>query len=223
VVNVLKNPPDIELNTGDIVFVNNCAKCKYTDDQINNCFQYVYRNMFNSFRWYIQGNAPYTHAAVILKLNVDGISKPYICHIDGGAPMYDELRQEYIAGVGAVVSSPHHINVCGGEVHVHKYKGPRIDNDMTSWVMENRNIKYPHSMCKLAIVNGLKLDKNPSGVMACTDFVENTLHHIGVLDKKFISGQSTINDVVKIALTHDCYNHTPIVLKNKCYDAKHFG
>jgi hypothetical protein len=223
VVNVLKDPPDIELNTGDIVFVNNCAKCKYTDDHMNNGFQYVYRNMFNSFRWYVQGRSPYTHTAIILRLNIDGISKPYICHIDGGAPMYDELRHKYIAGAGPVVSSLHHINVCGGEVHVYKYKGPKIDNDMTPWVMKNRNIKYPNSMYKLTMVNGLQRDKNPDGVMACTDFVENTLHHIGVLDKKFVSGQSTINDVLNIVRTHDCYSHTPVVLKNKCFDAKHFG
>ena len=73
------------------------------------------------------------------------------------------------------------------------------------------------------MVNGLKWGKNHDGVMACTDFVENTLHYIGIMDKKFIYGQSTIKDILHIVQTHDCYNHIPIILKNKCYDNKHFG
>ena len=220
---VLKNSPDIELDTGDILFVRNCAKCKYTNNPMDTGFQFVYRNMFNSFRWYLIDRAPYTHVAIILKLNVDGVTKPFICHMDGGAPMYDELRHKYIAGVSAVVSSLHHINVCGGVIHLYKYKGPRIKKDMLQWIMKNRNTKYPSSMYKLAMANALKWDKNPEGVMACTDFVENTLHNMNVIGKDMVSGQSTINDIVKLATTHENYEHVPVVLKNKCYEAKHFG
>ena len=220
--NVLKHPPDIELDTGDILFVRNCAKCKYTNDPMNNGFQWVYRNMFNSFRWYLTDRAPYTHTAIILRLNVDGMTKPYICHMDGGAPMYDELRHKYIAGVSAVVSSLHHVNVCGGVIHVYKYKGPKIKQDMMQWIMQNRNTKYPSSMYKLAMSNALKWDKNPEGVMACTDFVENTLYKMNVINKDLVSGQSTINDIIRLVKAHKDYEHVPIVLKNKCYEAKHF-
>lgn len=222
VADILKNPPDIELRTGDIVFVKNCTKCKYSDDFMNNGFQYVYRNMFNSFRWYITDQAPYTHVAIVIRLNITGKEIPYICHMDGGMPMYDELRKKYIAGNGAVVSSMRHINVCGGVVHVYRYRGESIKKDMLQWIKSNENTKYPHSMYKLTMSNALKWDKNPEGVMACTDFVENTLNHIGVLGKNHVSGQSTINDIFNIVKKNEVYESVPIILKNKCYNTRHF-
>ena len=222
-IDVLSSPPDTDLRTGDIIFVKNCTKCKYTDDYMNNGFQYVYRNMFNTCRWYLTSMAPYTHVAVIVRLNIDGETKPYICHVDGGAPMYDEIRRKYIAGMGVVVSKLNYINTHGGAVHMYRYKGLDIKKNMNKWISTNEKSVYPSSLYKLTMSNALKWDKNPKGVMACTDFVENTLAYMEIISKDLISSQSTINDVVSIVKNNKLYEHTPVVLKNKCYDEKHFG
>jgi hypothetical protein len=210
-----------DLQTGDILFVRNCTKCKYNDDFMNNGFQWVYRNMFNSLRWYITKHSPYTHTAVIIRLNIEGEEKPYICHMDGGMPMYDVYRNKYISGTGVVVSNLQYVDTCGGVAHIYKYKGPRIKKNMLPWIESNNNSKYPSSMYKLMMANALKWDTHPKGVMACTDFVENTLNNMGITNKN-LSNQSTINDIVEFVHGNNQYDSTPLVLKNKCYNAKHF-
>jgi len=219
--NVLTEPYDIDLQTGDIIFIKNCVKCKYDDDFMNNWFQFAYRNMFNTARWYITDQAPYTHTGVIVRLNIDGEEKPYICHVDGGMPMYDELRHKYIAGTGSVVSKLNHINVCGGVVHMYKYIGSPIKKDVIPWIKDKQNSTYPKSIYNLAMSNGLQINKNPTGVMACTDFLENIVCHMGISDKK-PSGQASINDIVNLVKDNKFYETVPVVLKNKCYEMKHF-
>jgi hypothetical protein len=221
IIDIFNNGSDADLRTGDIICVRNCEKCKYSDNTMNNVFQYVYRNMFNAFRWYITNQAPYTHTAVVIRLNINGVEKPYICHMDGGMPMYDEITRSYVSD-GVVVSSLHHIDVCGGMVHMYKYKGPPIKMDIMPWILSNNKSKYPRPMYSLIMANALKLKKNPDGVMACTDFVENTLNYMNILDKKNISGQSTINDICNITKNRVLYN-APVILKNKCCGAKHFA
>jgi hypothetical protein len=220
ILKTIKNP-DIELQTGDILFTRNCTKCKYGDNIMNDSFQLIYKNMFNSFRWYVMSRSPYTHIAVIIRLNIDGEEKPYICHMDGGMPMYDEIRNKYNVGNGAVVSSLQHINIRGGVTHIYKYKGPQIKKNMLHWVKSNNTTKYPSSIYNMAMVNGLQYSIHPKGVMACTDFVENTLNYMGISNKK-PSDQSTINDIVKFVHDSKHYASTPVVLTNTCYEARHF-
>lgn len=220
IIDILKNGSDAELHTGDILFMRNCTKCNYSDSIMNNGFQYVYRNMFNTFRWYITNQAPYTHTAIVVRLNIDGIEKPYICHINGGRAVYDEIKQSYVSSRVAV-SSLNHINLCG-MVHMFKYKGPPIKKDIMPWILSSEKYKYPHSIYALTMSNALKLKKNPDGVMACTDFVENTLNYMDIFDKKNISGQSTIHDVYNITNNRELY-YDPVILKNKCCDSKHFA
>ena len=223
VFDVLKENPDIRLETGDILFAKNCTKCKYNDNIINNGFQFLFKNTFNSFRWYFMNMVNYTHVAIILRLNINGVEKPYICHIDGGDPMYDVIRKKYISKESAVVCDMDHLNERGGVMHIYKYKGPKIEKDMMYWILKNRNIKYPSSTYNLAMVNALKWCKNPEGVMACTDFVENTLCELNIIDKEIVSGQSTVKDIINIVKYNDHYSNTPIVLKNKCFEEKHFS
>jgi hypothetical protein len=222
VVDILNDPLEIDLQTGDIMFIKNCVKCSYNTDIMNNWFQYIYKNMFNSFRWYIIDQAPYTHTAVIIKLNIDGKEKPYICHMDGGMAIYDEIREKSISGNGPVTSKLNHINVCGGVIHIYRYKGKKIKKDMLKWINKKYNLKYPPSIYSLMSSNALKWSKNPNGVMACTDFVENALNNMGILDIKCVTGQSTINDILFMINKSSLYDSVPIILKNKCYNNRHF-
>lgn len=221
-LDILGDPNGLgSLRTGDVIFVKNCTKCKYSNSIMNNGFQFVYRNMFNSFRWYAQGHAPYTHVGIVARLNLNGEERPYICHIDGGAPMYDVLRKKYVSNAGVVVSDWGYINSVGGMVHLYRYKGDDIEKNLLPWVMKNRDTKYPSSMYKLTMSNALQLSRNPEGTMACTDFVENTMYQLGIISSTLISGQSTINDILSIVRSSN-YISKPVVLKNNCHISKHF-
>lgn len=211
---------DNDLNTGDIILIRNCTKCKYNNDHMNNGFQWVYRNLFNSLRWYIIDQASYTHTAIIIRLNIDGQEKPYMCHMDGGMPMYDEYRKKYIAGTGFVVSDLKYVNECGGVINVYKYKGPQIKKDMRYWINSNNDINYPN-IYKLIMTNGLKYDTHKKNVMACTDLIENALRYMEITDKK-PTGQSTINDILTFIRDSAHYDKIPMVVNNKCYESKHF-
>ena len=216
-VDVIKQPPDIEMQTGDIIFFRSCNKCKYTESILNNAFIYTCKNTFDSFRWYIMNQQKYTHVAVVIRLK----DIPYIVHIDGGDPMYDELEKKWISQTSCAVTSVEHINVRSGIAHLFRYTGPPIEKNMEKWVEKNRNIKYPESIINLIKVNGFKLDKNPDGVYACTDFVESSLNYMGIIDKKNVSRQATIEDVYKLIINNNNYSSDPIILKNKCYNDRH--
>lgn len=220
VVDILKSPSDIELNTGDIIFVKNCTKCKYNGDISNDVFcQFIGRNMFNSFRWYCMDRINYTHVAMIVKID----NKPYICHkYDRSSPPIFDMVDEDTHQKGITLSDLDFINSTVGAVHIYRYTGPEIVKDMKEWVDRNSHVEYPKSIFNVAMANALKYTKNPTGVMACTDFIENTLAHLDLLDKKYISNQSTIKDIYDIIQSHKYYEHVPMVLKNNCHDYKHF-
>lgn len=217
IVDILKDQPDMDLQTGDIVLFKSCVKCRYNDSFMDNWFSYFYKNTFNSFRWYLL-DEQYTHASIIICLD----DKPYICHMDGGDPMYDELQKKWVKKVSCVVSGYGHINRRGGVMHIYKYKGPPIKKNMMPWIEKNRNTHYPKSFVNLVKVNALKWGTHPSGIKACTDFVESTLHYAGVLNSEHVSKQSTISDIVKLVKTNENYEHIPVMVKNKCYENRHF-
>lgn len=218
VADVSKYPPDIKLRTGDIVLFRSCVKCKYKDSIMDDAFMYIYKNAFDSFRWYIIDQQQYTHTGVVIRLN----NKPYIVHIDGGSPMFDELEQRWIAQTSCVVTGMNHLDDRGGIAHVYRYNGPEINKDMMPWVMKNRKTTYPKSLLNLIKVNGFGWGTHPDGVSACTDFVESTLHHIGILNKEDISRHASLSDIFSIVMSNPNYEHVPVVLKNKCYINKHF-
>lgn len=218
---ILNSKSDISLETGDILFFKNCTRCKCNDSIVNNIFQTTMKNTFNSFRWYVMGLCDYTHVAIIIKLEVDGITKPYICHIDGGRPMYDILRKRYIHRESLVVCDLNHINVRGGLIHLYKYKGPEIKKDMMDWVLINREIKYPSNIHDLITVNAFKWYKHPTGIMACTDLVENTLIYIDIIKNKNATGNYTMNDALDFVSNSHLYEG-PLGIKNNCYDNMHF-
>lgn len=199
-----------DLRAGDMLLMKNCVKCKYTDNVLDNGWQFFYRNTFDSFRWYLT-DQHYTHVAIILRIN----NSPYICHMDGG-PMYDALLGAYIKGTSVVVSPLSHQDERGGVFHLYRYTGPELP-DAAAWVAKNRGTTYP-SRTTLAKVNALKWGVNPPGVMACTDFVEHTMRHFGI-DAKVPSNQSTISDVFDAVRSNPMYEHVPARVLNKC---RHF-
>lgn len=218
VVDMSKCPPDINLRTGDIVLFRSCVKCKYKKSIMYDAFLYTYLNAFDSFRWYIIDQQQYTHSGVVIRIN----NIPYIVHLDGGKPMFDEIEQQWMAKTGCVVTGMNHLNDRGGIVHVYRYKGPQINKDMMPWIIKNRQTKYPKSVLNLIKINGFGYGAHPDGVSACTDFVESTLHHMGIINEEDVSRHSTIRDIFNIVMSNPNYEHVPIVLKNKCYNNKHF-
>lgn len=213
-VDVIQKPPDIEMQTGDVIFFRSCNKCKYTDSIVNNTMVYTFKNTFDSFRWYVMNQQKYTHVAVVFRLN----DIPYIVHIDGGDAMYDEFEKKWMSKMLAV-TGVEHINIRSGVAHLFRYRGPPIEKNMEEWVKKNRNIKYPESITNLIKVNAFKFDKNPDGVYACTDFVESSLNYMGITDS--VSRQSTIEDLYKIIINNNNYQSEPLILKNKCYINRH--
>jgi hypothetical protein len=210
-----ENPPDLQ--TGDIILMKNCPRCKFTSNILDNGWQMTFKKAFNSFRGYIT-DVEYTHVAIVLK--IEGI--PYMCHIDGGDAMFDEFKKKYLKGVSIVISGMRHINVRGGPIHLFRYTGPKIKKNMKPWVDRNRKIRYPGSGLKLLLANGMQWCKNPKGTMACTDFVEHTLRNLKLLKRK-PSQQSTLFDICQFIKASPDYNSVPLILKNKCYDEKHFA
>lgn len=215
------------LKTGDIIMFRNCTACKCGDSILDSGFQMTYKNLFNSARWYLQGTH-YTHVAVIICLPsaspILPLSPiplvPYICHMDGGDPMLDALEHGYIAGTSVVVSDLEHINVRGGYAHLYKYKGLPINKNMAPFIQKHRSSEYPQSFYNLVTKNVLKMGRHPRGIFACTDFVEDALHELGILNRNDVSRQSTIKDIEKII--HTCnYDTRPIILENKCWSKRH--
>lgn len=208
----IENPPD--LHTGDIIFMKNCPQCKCTDDILDNGWQMTYKKVFNTFRQYIT-EVNYTHVAIVLKLN----GKPYICHIDGGDPMFDEITNTRLSG-SVTVSGMNHINARGGPITLFRYTGTPIEKNMMTWIDRHRSIKYPTGL-RLLVANGMQWGKNSTGVMACTDFVESTLIHLELMKKK-PSQQCSLSDIYKFILDSGSYS-SAIIIKNKCYYERHFA
>jgi hypothetical protein len=207
---------EYNFQTGDVIFINNCAKCKYSDSLMNNGFQFLYRNTFNSFRWYLTDQVHYTHVAVVVRLNLDGEENPYLAHVDGGSPMYDELGKKWVTGNGIVLSKMDFVDK-RGEAVVFRYLGSKI-KPMINWLRLNHNIKYP-SYLHLIAANSLKIRKNPHKIMACTDFAEYILYEMGIFKKK-PSNQATLRDILNFVNENALYDR-PALVKNSHHFLRH--
>lgn len=208
--NKLKTIDHDELRAGDILLMKYCEVCKNKDNVLDVLWQYTIKKTLNSLKAHSTGY--HTHTAIVL--NVD--SKPRITHIDKGT-MYDVITED--RQKGKVNASPmEHLDRRGGVVYAYRFKGELPDS--TSWVKSNASITYPQGI-DIALVNGFKLKKNPIGVMACTDYVENTLDYYNLLGYE-PSSCATLNDIVKLVKTNPNYCHIPVVVKNKCYMEQHY-
>jgi hypothetical protein len=203
------------LETGDIIFMKNCPTCKLSSNVLNNMWQMSGKKTFNSFRWYVN-DIHYTHVAIVLRIN----NIPYICHIDGGDPMFDALEKQYMPKK-LTVSDLSHVDVRGGPIHLFRYIGPEITSDMSQWIDKNRGVCYPPSNVKLVMANGLQWCKNPEKKMACTDFVEHTLNFLSILPYE-PTQNATLKGLHTFIHASNVYDSIPIILNNKCQKQKHF-
>jgi hypothetical protein len=135
--------------------------------------------------------------------------------------MYDTVTDQRQKG-RILVSPWDHLNIRGGSIHVYRYTGDTLPNDSLSWIECNKDISYP-CLFKLITSNGLKWQKNTNKVMACTDYIENTLSKYNILDNHHeISNCATLDDIYKIVRDNKNYNPVPLIVKNKCYIEKHY-
>jgi hypothetical protein len=204
-----------DLRTGDVILMKQCIKCKYTDNYLDNGWLFFYKNIFNTFRWYLT-DEHYTHVAIVLRID----DKPYICHVDKGS-MYDVSLEKEVHGTGLVISPLEHMDSRGGIFHLYKYTGPTITQDLAPLIKYTRNTCYPKNLYELAKVNGAKCGKHTKGIMACTDFIEYVWHALKIVDTP-PSRCGTLTDIFRLVRHHPLYNPVPYHIKNKCYNNAHF-
>lgn len=210
------NINDIDLNTGDILMFKNCIKCGYGDSMVDNINRCINKRLFNAFRHYVM-ESKYTHVAVIIKIG----DVPYICHIDGGAQMYDAMLDKYLKCKTSFCDLEH-VNDRGGDIHFYKYNGTvktLSQSEMNTFVEDCRKFIYPPSLSSLVTINVFKYGTHPDGVKACTDFAEVVLKKMNILLRD-VSNQATIVDMTDI-ISDNNYEKKPIRIENKCYHENH--